>query len=156
MTVWSWLTITSIRFLGDFANTFTIRTATVPSPDVPIHLLFWALLASFYFKLVFFSCSFAAIPQLSFLLVSRSFSACRNRSKPIHEIFVFMQQTLSSNFHLRYILLCFKVSTHHIIYMMWALASKCTTLRSSGIDSSVTDSQSKNLRHYFFLQNRPL
>ena len=34
--------------------------------------------------------------------------------------------------------------------MMWALASKCTTLWSSGIDSSVTDSPSKNLRHYFF------
>ena len=39
--------------------------------------------------------------------------------------------------------------------MMWALASKCTTLRSSGIDSSVTDSQSKNLRHYFFFTESP-
>ena len=34
--------------------------------------------------------------------------------------------------------------------MIWALPSKCTTLRSSGIDSSVTDSPPKNLRHNFF------
>ena len=47
------LTITSFKFPGDLAKTFTIRTPTVSSPDFPIYVQLLALLASFLFWVSF-------------------------------------------------------------------------------------------------------